>query len=393
MHALQKPATSGRTQAKPARSWSADRRTLGQANVGFWIVASVGLLITQPTLGMEATWQAWASICLLITLVQAPFDLWGGYVLVTRHQHWDLRPGAWFGQWIFGATVSTALLFSCGALLMTALTLFGTLGAFVTATALTTVLVAAQRALAVATGHLHPRTASPRVLRLSDRAGIDPTRISVLESADPSFIGGWVGLPGSDTLVIPQRWVSSLTNDALHAALVRRQVAHKSGRRWRGVLAAAAFNIAGLGVVLTALHGTETGSLTTLVSLMAGTTIWSFLGLLSLPQFSRRAVLEVDRETLSFTSQARLENLIYTLDRDQENESQRTPLTEYIFHPVPTPETRVAAIQASPAPPQLSPYRVTRMALYTGVACGSVLGRSVHCNIGRPNLWVLYPGD
>ena len=38
-------------------------------------------------------------------------------------------------------------------------------------------------------------------------------------------------------------------------------------------------------------------------------------------------------------------------------------------------------------------HQATRLALYLSWACLGVLARAVHCNAGRPEVWVLLPSD
>ncbi len=38
-------------------------------------------------------------------------------------------------------------------------------------------------------------------------------------------------------------------------------------------------------------------------------------------------------------------------------------------------------------------WNVARTTLFLSWACGGFLARAVHCNIGRPELWVLFPTD
>lgn len=377
------------------RTWGEDRRLVGQLNVGFWVLASAAVLAWQPALPDVGPFETWALICMMTIGLQFPFDLWGGFVLPTRHGRSVRRFGHWASAWLAGVLVYTSVLFACGALLMGASSRFGAAGALGIAAGSFVVLIAAQAPLSAAVGYLASTVSSRRVRRLAYRAGLDPALVRVCRSDDVSFVGGWLGLPALETLVLPRRWVDQLSDDSLVAALVRRQVALESGRRGLGVGAAGAFNLAGLALsVLVFLPGGPT-SVSQLVVLAAAMTLWGFVGLLTLPRLSRRAVLEIDQEAAAVLSPGQIESLIRTLDRDQDDEWCRGPLTEYIFHPVPTPDNRIAALNGPGRTDKLptSPWRVTRTALFTSMAFGGLLGRAVHCNIGRPDLWVVFSGD
>jgi hypothetical protein len=80
------------------------------------------------------------------------------------------------------------------------------------------------------------------------------------------------------------------------------------------------------------------------------------------------------------------------LDRWQDDEAERSPRVERIFHPVPSRGNRLRALTLRDDRLR-GAHQLTRLALFTSVATLSLLGRVVHCNIGRPALWVVYPGD
>jgi hypothetical protein len=67
---------------------------------------------------------------------------------------------------------------------------------------------------------------------------------------------------------------------------------------------------------------------------------------------------------------------------------------EQVFHPVPSPTNRVHALaQGGPLHGSAAPWRVARTELYLSWTQLSWIARAVHCNAGRPELWVLFPGD
>ena len=64
---------------------------------------------------------------------------------------------------------------------------------------------------------------------------------------------------------------------------------------------------------------------------------------------------------------------------------------ESIFHPIPSLESRRRALGDSPR--GLAPWHVARTAIYLSIAGMNPLHRLVHCNVGRPELWVFLPAD
>ncbi|MEO5633466.1 hypothetical protein [Gaiella sp.] len=135
-------------------------------------------------------------------------------------------------------------------------------------------------------------------------------------------------------------------------------------------------------------------SVTGLATLTLWMTLWSFLGLLVLPSLSRSAVIAADRLALSGgIDPAELTRVLGTLDAAQEDEPSRGRLVETVFHPVPALERRVRAIAADDGPDLPKPWNTARTALFLSWASLGLLSRAVHCNCGRPALWVLFPGD
>ena len=387
------PPSASHQDRPNKRTWASERLLLGQANVGFWVVVSSAFILTQPEIPGQNPAVQWGLICLLYAAVQAPFDWLGGSLLPARHPRWPDTLSSWLARWLPGVFVHTAILCLNGLVLMGIAHRLGDLGVLLTACLLTAGLIAVQHRLARWMGHLEDSNPNANVRQIADRVGLRTTRLHVTASKDTSFVGGWVGLPGLESLIVPRLWAEGLTDDELHTVLTRRNIALQTGRRTKGVLAAAAFNLAGMAGVLFLAPDSELVTATGLVTTAAYMTLWTFLGILVLPSVSREAVYQIDREASRRTSTTRVQALIQRLDRDQEDETRRSPLTERVFHPVPASGHRIAALDQPEAPHACSPWRVTRTMLYTSLAGLSVLGRTVHCNIGRPELWALHPGD
>ena len=161
-----------------------------------------------------------------------------------------------------------------------------------------------------------------------------------------------------------------------------------------GIVVALVFVALGLGLALWLIPTAGMSSASELMATSAGFTLWTFLGLLTLPSLSRRAVMGIDRMTVSGPHEVDgFEQTIRELDRDQEDGVEPSGLGR-IFHPVPAPDERVKSLKATAAvPPGWMPYRVTRNMIFTSWAGFSWLSRAVHCNCGRPVLWAIPPGD
>jgi hypothetical protein len=147
-----------------------------------------------------------------------------------------------------------------------------------------------------------------------------------------------------------------------------------------------------LGLLLTSWDGTTA---TGLIRIYFISTIWQFIGLLILPTLNRNAVraLESEMRSKGFGKDI-LTNLNLQTSALQDGEISRSKWVEAIFHPLPSVERREAIEQKeSTNSSPLEAWHVVRMMLYLSITCGGILHRAVHCNIGRPDLWILAPTD
>jgi len=230
-----------------------------------------------------------------------------------------------------------------------------------------------------------PAEAAARARQL----GLDPSRVKVVSARDGSFVGGWLGLPAFETLVLPAAWAMAGAEHVLEVQLRRRSVAHRSGQRTRGVLLGVGWTLFGLALGLLTFGAADPSQA---VRAAALATLWSFVGLLLLPTPSRQGVLAVDRAALQDgLSAQRLIAVARALDEDQEDEPERAEIVESIFHPIPALARRIEA--ASGRGQSGGAWHAARMALLASQAVACPLGRAVHCNAGRPELWAVYPGD
>lgn len=365
------------------------RLWLGITGVGLTTtVAAVGLLLDVPgrIFADDRTIPALPSVLAALawplgwTLLLLPLDLLGGLVAIRQRP----RIGRWAIGWLRGVALQLAVLLLAGLGLISATRAVGALG-----TALAVVLVGAlllsQLDHLARLGTAMRRTAN-HASRLS-QAGIPTARVTTLDAGDAAFVGGFGGL-FRPRLVVPAAW-DGLPASTHRALLVRRRLAARAPRT-RGIALALAWQLFGavVAMLLVDVPDTTLG----LVRFSLGTTLWSFLGVLVLPTPSRRAVTALDQAAAREVGAEPVAEAIVTLDRWQDDEPARTPFVETIFHPVPTPTARIAALPDS-APSLAGAWRVARLALPSGLASWSLLGRAVHCNLGRPALWWMLPGD
>lgn len=73
----------------------------------------------------------------------------------------------------------------------------------------------------------------------------------------------------------------------------------------------------------------------------------------------------------------------------QDDEPERAVWIERVFHPVPSVDNRRRLTRSR----SFGAWHATRMMLFLSWSCLGLLSRAVHCNAGRPELWVLLPTD
>ncbi|MBK9120617.1 MAG: hypothetical protein IPM18_13615 [Phycisphaerales bacterium] len=391
-----------------ARLW------LGISTVGtFVVLASAALaggwpqalLPNEPT-GFVREWLRLLTVLGAYVIVSLPFDLLGGVVLPHRFGRTTPPLFTYLLRWVRGVAVQVAVMSLAGVVLIWAARTYDIEGAALTAAALMAVIAGFQRQLAQLVGGQAVTREGHDVLEAALRGErLEGLRIRVLTHRDEGFVGGITGLPGWETVVVPVRWLRELSPTELRAQLVRRAGVLQTGSRTRGLLIAIAWNAAGV-VVSGLVTGADAVTAASLVTLMCGFVLWSFLGLLILPSLCRSAVIEADRFAKEHVAHPEgVAAVIQTLDRWQEDEPARPAWIEAIFHPVPAvqrrlatlTQTRTMATTSAVSPPfadgSFGAWHAARMALPLSWVCGGLLSRAVHCNAGRPDLWVLLPGD
>jgi hypothetical protein len=237
----------------------------------------------------------------------------------------------------------------------------------------------------------------PQELRDSfprNREGAVP--IIIARSQERCLSGGIVGLPGAEAIVIPQMWLNNFSRETLWAEVTRRNSIIASGGRTRGVMLAILFTLVGIlaaALATTSLFHLQIDQTAGIVTMSLSFTIWSFLGLLLMPYPSQLGVFEADR--LALAKGVRKDLLVQTIgmiDKDLEDEPSRSRSVETIFHPIPTVENRIKALEDERDITR-GGWHAARYAVMLSVVGLGLLGRAVHCNAGKPELWAMLPAD
>ena len=368
---------------------------VGTAVLGATVLLTTGiagrLLSTSNQQPLLLALSSLGAVFVVIMFELLLFDMVGGALLVRQK-----RPfGEWLARWLRGTGVQWCVWMGCTAALMVVSRLSGT--AIVAATVGTFVVL--QLLLAVLRGAFArlvssmPITLLPHTLRrAAEQARLDPEAILVVEPTDEGFVGGFAGIRAGTTYM-PSR-LATLSPAALVATCVRRRVLAESGAHTRGVLGAVAWNALGMFLVLIMTGASFASSAGTLV-MMAGMTLWAFASVLILPTVSRAAVFALDAQVASEVGAPAVRASIEELDRWQDDEPRRSRLVETIFHPVSARSERIARLSTS-ATNRVRlwhAHHIARHALWLSWATMSPIARLVHCNVGRPALWVMLPGD
>jgi len=367
------------------------RLRLGISGVGLWVVVSTALLASrafevianQLSEGPRADALLVALLLALYVLVQFPLDWLGGYVVPKQFGRRVLPAKSHAMALLRGIAIHTTVLFLSAAILYIGGLLAGLLGAFVAGVIWVLCLAACRGLLARLVARL------PREGGLGD-ATSDSIRTELIESSDEGFTGGITGLFSPRTDVLPAAWKERLRPAAFVLVKTRRETVIRTGAWHAGRLGAMAFTAAGLFLSLLLAGPEAAGTGVGVVETALWFTLWSFAGLLVLPTLSRTAIYKIDQQLINEgIDPEQFDQLTSQLDSMQDAEPNRSRWVERIFHPIPSVANRQSPARGS----RLAFWDIARTSVYLGIGALSLLTRSVHCNVGRPALWVWLPTD
>ncbi len=225
----------------------------------------------------------------------------------------------------------------------------------------------------------------------ANKSEISRGMTSFVQHSDQRFAGGITGLPGFESILIPEGWKHRLQPSYVKLLVARRQAAVEKGLRLQGIVLAMIWNISSFAMAIV-VSGGAVQSVADLISVFFWFLLLSFLGLLVLPTFNRRGVFALDRQLASKFSALELQQAILDVDDMTEQDPNRSVSEESVFQPIPCPERRNTVLESGHAP-TVGPWNVARTALFLSWAFGGPLARAVHCNVGRPELWAILPTD
>ena len=376
------------------------RLWLGIGGVGSIVLVTLAALVTAIPRSVFSTSHQWSVADFTSLLVfeglcvacMMPLDLMGGFVLPRVFGRHYISAGVFFRRWSMGVMFQASLFLVFGLLIVATGRLGGRLAVLLLIGLLVCGLLALQRRLTIGMTKGRLIESEAKVALAMDRTrqwGLKPLRNIVVEHADPGFTGGVVGLPYFESLVLPGSWVDQLSPDQLYIAIARRLEAVGSGSRTRAIVLAFVWISSGFAIA-SHLPGAGVTSIAELVMTCLGFTTWTFFGILVLPTLSRQASYAIDHNVIRRgVPKELLMAMLKTLDRLQDDEPSRSTIIETIFHPVPSIENRSVS-SASGIP---IAWHSARIMLFLSWSCLGLLARAVHCNVGRPELWVMLPTD
>jgi hypothetical protein len=348
------------------------RLSLGIINVGFWVVASICGLIGISSGRRLIDGAEVVSLVAAVVGIQAVFDTLGGWILMPGE-----RPTLpdFLQRWSRGALVYGLTWVTLGFVAMLSLRWTG---------GFCTGLVVSIMALALGRRFLHIAISGARS---TPSVAANGERVLVTRVDDPSFTGGLVGFGSRAAILVPETWCRTLPGSELHIEFSRRRWQAENGLPLRTVLIVLFWNLTGC---LIGARAFDLGSLPTGAALLGQAcwmTLWSFLGLLVLPGLGRSAVFAADHAM-------RAKGLdpspwIQRLPTLTGEDGNPRPWVETVFYPIPSAVRRIESLGSPVRGPVLGD--LARSQLFYSLAGLTLLGRAVHCNVGRPALWVFPP--
>ncbi|NBV24751.1 MAG: hypothetical protein EBS05_22890 [Proteobacteria bacterium] len=349
------------------------RLMLGIVNVGSWVVASgLGLYWLSHALPSSINLPQLGWVLVAVALLQSVLDFLGGAVLMPTPRP---RAAAFFRVWLRGALVHTLLL--AGIMLVHAASLRLT-GGFGPA-----ILIAT---LGLAVGHLGLLRAVTGA-KLEGESRPDGTTLVQAPAPDPAFTGGITGWGRHARILMPASWLANLSPSELAVEFFRREWQVKNGLPGRAVLLILAWNLFGSQVGSVLFKLADRPVTEALLGQACWMTLWAFAGLLVLPSLSRFAVFAADRAAAraGYDPRGWITRFPTVVGEDG---NPRSAL-QAIFYPIPSAAQRLRALEQQGAEYLLG--NLARTNLYYSCATLTPLGRAVHCNVGRPALWIFPP--
>ncbi len=367
-----------------ARLW------VGISSVGTWVVLSLFVLFRIKSLSLEFPSLSLPSSILvflgLYTLVSLPFDIVGGYLLPLKYGRSKQNFINFMLGYLRGIFVYGSLIFVFVYILLSILTTVS--GSYLLPVLLFVVTIS-QILLAIGQSPIAKLVAKFYSVKQKD----SENGYEVWEGSDIGFTGGLSFFQKGS--IIPKQWIESFSQEEISLLLKRREFLTKNHSHLVGIWGAILFNTVGLffgylGCLATGISLEDNGYLSYVLVWSSSVTLWGFVGLLVLPSLSQKATLVGD-SVWSKDNKDTVSTLVAKLDAYQDKEPNRKPQIQKIFHPIASVAIRLEHL--GKIENNIVAWHIARYALFFSLPVLSLLGRAVHCNVGRPELWVFLPSD
>ncbi len=348
------------------------RLRLGIANVGCWVLAASGglfCLLLGRTRTLDSRW--YLLIAFGSVAVQALFDFIGATLLIPAPKPtW----AEFFREWLPASLGHTLVLAVIGALSYASFVFTGGYASAV---------------FIGMSGQVLGRRFFLRSIGgvTTVEAAQDQTGILSANAADPAFTGGVVGFGACATSVWPVRWRENLSAAELAAESLRRNWQIKHGMPGRALLVVLAWNVLGASLGSFALRLAGRPPAEALFGYACWMTLWAFGSLLILPSLSRKIVFAADRAVVDAGHDPR--SWIAHFPSLVGEDGGSNAAIQTIFYPVPSARMRLLHLEKATV--GFIPGNLARSNLYYSWSTFTMLGRAVHCNVGRPALWIFPP--
>lgn len=378
VHPISRAATASEPKAEqkqmtPAQLQLARRRLwLGITNVGFWVLAAgAGLcwLVTSPskTPGLPL----FLGICAGAIATQAVFDFIGGVTLMPGpRQSWVI----FLRGWSRGVLAHTLVLATVGIASVLSLRLTGGFGAGIVLA--TVPLALGRRALLHAMGGVAITEQMP-----------DGEAILTVAVKDQAFTGGIVGFGHRAKSLLPANWMDAVAEPELAAESSRRRWQIANALSVRALVLILTWNLLGTFIGTQVFQLAARPPTAALLGHACWMTLWTFVSLLLLPALSRGAVFAADRAAADSGHNVRA--WITRFPNLVGEDGSPNAAVQTIFYPVPSVNVRLR--QLAHPPGRFVFGNLARNNLFYSWGTFTLLGRAVHCNVGRPVLWVFPP--
>lgn len=362
------------------------------------MLSTIALLYSVPQRAFsDAALFSWGDVGQLMLITAAfaawlaPFDFLGGFLLPNHFGRSKESLKNWFGRYLYAVVGQASLFVLFSICILSAGRLFGFGGVLMVLFCATLVCFLLRHYL-LTTREVKTLATTDKLqeaLTLIQSWDVFVPKVMVVEHRDIGFTGGVVGFGNNAQIVVPRLWLDQMSVSELATAIARRAVAIDTGGYTTGLFFSLIWNVGGF-VLCTFLPGANLVSVAGLLTVICGFTLWSFVGLLTLPTLSRKASLQIDRTLMKLGAPPQLiAATAMSQDEFQDGERDRPKWIETIFHPVPNVASRNEATVSKGVPI----WNVARTTLFFSWACIGLLSRAVHCNVGRPELWTMLPTD